>query len=316
MVFVTSGTTGKNSFLPTTREDREFSLRVLLTGMRRRGWDDATRAVFVLGPKYGPNRAPLHFRVLAETFGRPDAQFFLTEEPLRMTDISRIAELNRKLAAGTAKPSEIASFEREQSERQRVMSERLDFLVDKLIELRHEPMFIGGFWSQYWMIVERARERGVSAGEFHPETIITGGGGTKGVAMPPDYQEQILAFFGIPRENVQSGYGMSELSSALSEVDGRYRPAPWVIPLVLDDSGEKLVHQDSGTVEGRFGFFDVALEGRWGGVISGDRVTADFSTPNISVVSGSIERYSVLQGGDDRLTCAGTVDAYVRGVME
>jgi hypothetical protein len=33
-------------------------------------------------------------------------------------------------------------------------------------------------------------------------------------------------------------------------------------------------------------------------------------------VPGSIERYSILEGGDDKLTCAGTIDAYVRGVME
>jgi hypothetical protein len=30
----------------------------------------------------------------------------------------------------------------------------------------------------------------------------------------------------------------------------------------------------------------------------------------------SIARYSELQGGDDRLTCAGTVDTYVRGILE
>jgi hypothetical protein len=89
-----------------------------------------------------------------------------------------------------------------------------------------------------------------------------------------------------------------------------------VIPLLLDDSGEKLIHQDQGTAEGRFAFFDLATEGRWGGVITGDRVTADFSTPNTSVVFDSIVRYSELQGGDDRLTCAGTVDTYVRGIME
>jgi hypothetical protein len=89
-----------------------------------------------------------------------------------------------------------------------------------------------------------------------------------------------------------------------------------VVPLVLDDTGEKLVHQPEGLVQGRFAFFDTALEGRWGGVITGDRVTADFSARDISVVPGSIERYSILEGGDDKLTCAGTIDAYVRGVME
>ena len=46
------------------------------------------------------------------------------------------------------------------------------------------------------------------------------------------------------------------------------------------------------------------------------RTMADFSTPNVSIVHGSVVRYSELEGGDDKLTCAGTVDAYVRGVMQ
>ena len=253
MVFASSGTSGKNSFLPATQADREFSLRSLSTMLTRRGITaDHDRAVFILGPKYAPNRVALHFRTMAEMFGRPDAQFFLTEEPMRVSDISRMAELNKKIAAGTAKPSEIAAFEREATARQEEMATRLDALIDKLLEHRREPLIIGGFWSQYWMIVEKARERGVQPGEFNPETIITGGGGNKGTAMPDDYQEQILAFFGIPHENVQSGYGMSELSAACSEIRERYRPMPWVIPLILDDSGEKLVHQDNGLVDGRF----------------------------------------------------------------
>lgn len=318
MVYVTSGTSGKNSYLPATEFDTSFSLRVLCNSMRRRPVFAAgqRRPIFILGPKYGAHRAALHFRTLTEEFGRPDASFFLTEEPMRVSDISRMAELRGKMAAGTAMPNEIATFERETKARQEKMADRLDGLIDKLLEHRREPMFIGGFWSQYWLIVERARDRGIAPGEFHPDTIITGGGGTKGTPMPDDYQEQILHFFGIPPENVQSGYGMSELSAAFTESDGRYRPPPWVIPLVLDDSGEKLVHQPEGLVEGRFAFFDTALDGRWGGVITGDHLTADFSARDISVVAGSIERYSVLEGGDDKLTCAGTIDAFVRGVME
>lgn len=318
MVFVSSGTTGKNSFLPATPSDRAFSLRALdrMTAWSHGHEPNKDRVVFILGAKYGSNRAALHFRELAEAFGRPDATFFLTEEPMRVSDLSRMADLRRKMATGTAKPSEIISFDRESAAQREEMAARLDALVDRLFEYRREPMIIGGFWSQYWMIMERAKERGIKPGEFHPDTQIAGGGGSKGVAMPDNYKDQILAFFGISPDNVQSGYGMSELSAACPGVRGAYRPMPWVIPLLLDDSGQKLVHQNEGRIEGRFAFFDAALEGRWGGMITGDRVLADFSTPNISVIADSITRYSFQQGGDDKLTCAGTIDAYVRGVVE
>lgn len=317
IVLVSSGTTGKNSFLPATETDTEFSLRALVAafGSQRNIVPNQDRAVFVLGPKYGPQRSALHFRTVAERFGRPEARFFLTEEPVGVTGMSQAAELRRRIAAGTAKPSEIAELERQAKTSQQDAARRLDTLIDELLSHRSEPMIIAGFWAQYWTIIERARTRGVKPGEFHPGTIITGGGGTKGADLPDDYEKQILEFFGISRDNVQSGYGMSELSAACYEMGGRYRPPPWVIPMVLDDSGGKLLPLEGDSVEGRFGFFDTALDGRWGGVVTGDRVTADLRTPNLSVVPGSIIRYSVLDGGDDRLTCAGTIDAYVRGVM-
>jgi hypothetical protein len=316
--YVTSGTTGKNSFLPQTQSDEDLSLKMLIQSTERQPLfaDGQRRPIFIFGPKYGHHRAALHFRTLVERFGRPDASYFLTEEPMRIAEITRMGGLRKRIADGTAMPSEIAAFERETTARQEANAKRLDELMDALIEHRHEPMYVVGFWAQYWLIVERARARGVQPGEFHPDTVITGGGGTKGAAMPPDYQEQILGFFGISPDRVTGGYGMSEVSTALGEVDGRYRPAPWVIPLLLDDSGEKRIDQDAGQADGRFAFFDTSLEGRWGGVITGDHVTVDFSVSTPSVVAGSIERYSALEGGDDKLTCAGTIDSYVRGVME
>ena len=315
-IFVTSGTTGKNSFLPGTRVDRDFSLRMLEQSTRNNyGGSEGQRAVFVLGPKFGPHRSALHFRTIAETYGRPDARFYLTEEPLRASEVGQMAELQRKLVAGTAKPSEITAAERQQAERQAEMAARLDELVDALLEHRHEPMIICGFWAQYWTVVEAARARGIPPGDFHPDIQLSGGGGNKGGNLPPDYKEQILAFFGIPPEKMRNGYSMSELSAPLTAIDGRFRSLPWVIPLVLDDSGEKLVHQESGQVAGRFAFLDLATDGRWGGLVTGDRVVADFDTPNVSILADSITRYSLEQGGDDKLTCAGTIDAYVRGVI-
>ena len=110
---------------------------------------------------------------------------------------------------------------------------------------------------------------------------------------------------------------MSELSAALGEVDGRYRPMPWVIPLMLDDAGEKLIDQDDGAGGG-----PVRVLRRFARRSLGRR---DHRRPRDgrlrhaeprAVVDGSIERYSELEGGDDKLTCAGTIDSYVRGVME
>ena len=58
------------------------------------------------------------------------------------------------------------------------------------------------------------------------------------------------------------------------------------------------------------------MEGRWGGVISGDKVTIDFAASPDGVVVPkvrSIARFADLEDGEDKLSCAGTIETYVRG---
>jgi hypothetical protein len=90
-----------------------------------------------------------------------------------------------------------------------------------------------------------------------------------------------------------------------------------VVPLILDKSGDALLPLTKHEYEGRAAFFDLSLDGRWGGVISGDRISIDFGPCACGNKGASIRddivRYADLEG-DDKIGCAGTVDAYVRGV--
>ena len=75
---------------------------------------------------------------------------------------------------------------------------------------------------------------------------------------------------------------------------------------------------NEGVVEGRMALFDLLTDARWGGLISGDKVTVDF-TPSDEFSTGlvrSVARYQDLEEGEDKLTCAGTIDSYVRGAIE
>ena len=73
----------------------------------------------------------------------------------------------------------------------------------------------------------------------------------------------------------------------------------------------------AGEIEGRAAFFDLALDGRWNGVITGDKISLDLDPCVCGAKSPSIRdnivRFADLEG-DDKIGCAGTVDAYVRGV--
>lgn len=92
--------------------------------------------------------------------------------------------------------------------------------------------------------------------------------------------------------------------------------------LVLDRDGERLLTPADATknqAEGRFGFLDLGYEGRWGGLITGDKVTIDFSPrcecgrPGPTLLD-NITRWAQI-GEDDHIGCAGTIDAYIRGAV-
>ena len=172
--------------------------------------------------------------------------------------------------------------------------------------------------NQQYALIQGIRARGVPDGEFHPDTLVLAGGGNKNNVLPEDYPKQLADFYGNVRR-VRS-YGMTEMQgSCPSCEEGNYHLPPWVLPLILDEAGETLLNESTGVVEGRFAFLDVSLEGRWGGLISGDRVKTNFSACACGrsgpTVLPDVTRYGDL-GGDDKITCAATLDSYVRGMIQ
>jgi hypothetical protein len=315
-VFTTSGTSGKHSFINQSDLDVEFSKKALMPdGIET----DRSRPVFVLGPRRAPNRASAFFAYLAEVCGRPGAVYFLSDDVLRITDLSQMTSMRKRIADGVAAPSEIAAFERGMKERVERSSGLMARMIDAILDHLDEPSIIVGLTPQLWTVVQAARKRGLSDGCFHPETMIVSGGGAKGFDLPADHVEQMMRFMGLGLDRFTQGYGMQEASTGGRMLEwGRYTFPGWIAPLVLDDTGERLIGRGEGKVTGRMAIFDVSIDGRWGGIVTGDRVTVDFSpSPAGRVAPGVLEiaRYSELEGGDDKLTCAGTIDAFVRGAV-
>jgi len=139
--------------------------------------------------------------------------------------------------------------------------------------------------------------------------------------LPENYREFVYETFNIAPERNYQNYSMQELQSGMPRCQQgmRYHLPPWVVPLILDKSGDNLLTGQSGEYEGRAAFFDLSLNGRWGGVISGDKVAIDFRPCACGAKSPSIRdniaRFSDIEG-DDKIGCAGTVDAYVRGIND
>jgi hypothetical protein len=321
-VIATSGSSGKCSFLNHTMGDRVRKTRHFKYSS---GWPfaqaDGDHAYFWLGPSAGRTSAVEAFVANAENWGRPGEVFALSDEPLLISEISEMAAFRTRMANGTATPDEIAAVERRANAKAERVQVDLAKFTEKILEYRDRPIFLSGMWSQHLMIIERARELGVGDGEFLPDSVIGAGGGVKGVALPADYKEQVDRFYGdVGRLAV---YGMTELAQPLPRCEAeRYHAAPGLIMLPLDESGERLLTSADaadGLVEARFGFLDLAYEGRWGGLITGDKVTVDFSDRCPCGRAGptlldNIGRF-VQAGQDDHIGCAGTIDAYIRGAV-
>jgi hypothetical protein len=166
--------------------------------------------------------------------------------------------------------------------------------------------------SAYHLMYELAAEglkRGVK-NVFAKDSAILTGGGLKGMVLPDDFMDVIQEFLGVDR--IQEGYGMSEISAFhWACYEKHYHVQPWVIPFLLDpDTSEPLPRE--GVRTGRAAFYDFLNNSHWGGIISGDEITIDWSTPCrcglASVhIHHEIMRYSEKQGvEDDRISCSAT----------
>ncbi len=321
-VFATSGTSGKSSFMNRTEADRG---RFTTAYLNASNWATphyvpaGDRHAFGFMPPIGSHVMCEISRVYMEQVGSEETIHYLSTERLRAMQTIRAGQMRRAIAAGTAKPEEIAAFDREVAETRETMEGRMEAILKLVLDSRHEPIVLAAQWPLLYRIVEMGRARGIRDGSFHPDTIITIGGGVKGATLPADYREQVFAFFGIAKENYGFFYGMSETTGVYpySHADEAYVVPPWIIPLVLDKSGEQLIEPNGdATFEGRYAVLDLAVEGRWGGVISGDKVAIDFAASPDGVVVPkvrSVARFADLEEGEDKLSCAGTIETYVRG---
>lgn len=324
-LFASSGTSGKSSFLNQSDKDREFSFPAYWAAFDIAAptvKPNQDRIVFSQMPPKGVHKLTEIVDQQFHRIARPENIHRVSDDPILAMETIRPAQLRRQIAAGKASPNDIVAFEENLAKRQAQRAIAMERWVDTFIEKRHERLYMGMFWGATYNLVETLRARGIKAGDFHPELVLALGGGTKGAKLPPDYREQIIAFFGLDETRMPNSYAMVEQSGLFPYLHdlGAYAVSPWIVPLILDKSGEQLLNPEDGkgVVEGRMAFFDILADARWGGIISGDKVTVEFS-PNRAGITGpivkSIARYADLEEGEDKLSCAGTIDAYVRGAV-
>ncbi len=239
--------------------------------------------------------------------------------PVTIGALTEMTVLRQAVAAGTAKPDELRRFEQTSAERAAALAASVEAAAQYAIDARADKLHVSGMWASAYAVARAVRDKGYGGSDFHPENSIYVGGGLKSAVLPPDYREFVFETFNISLERgLYMNYAMQELHTSMPRcrAGGRYHVPPWLVPLVLDREGETVLPA-TGEVEGRAAFMDLSIDGRWGGVISGDRINLDFGPCGCGARSPSVRddvtRYADIEG-DDKIGCAGTVDAYVQGI--
>ena len=317
-----SGTTGKSAMLIASKEDMDWSkidtVNVFAWGSGVVPAQD--RVIVGCAPVATVPKNATIAQAQYEAFADPSApRWHYPVPPITVGSLTSMVVMRKKIAEGTARPDEIAAFEETSAARAQAVADAIPATAQFIIENRHRKLQLSGLWSGLWQVAKAVRDAGYGRADFDPDNSIYVGGGLKRAQLPDDYQEYVFDTFNIPEDRHFQNYSMQELNSGMPKCreGGRYHVPPWIVPVLLDKSGDNALDHTSGEMEGRAAFFDLSLDGRWGGVITGDKISLDYGPCKCGnhgpSIRDNIVRYADLEG-DDKIGCAGTVDAYVRGV--
>ena len=319
-----SGTSGTVSLFPKSKEELSAFGKLYPLRFQKFGQDrpnETEPKAHVISPSFRSGSSA-HFRINEQYFERiahGDEAFMHTAFPGAMSaDILYLAgRLRAAKARGDLDRLEIpqslldrlAAFETDQSARSEQMH---NFLEDVCSRLAGERVFMACAPTYLWPLAEKGLAKG-RENIFSPDSVVSTGGGAKGMILPDNWKSEVMRFGGVDR--IPTNYAMTEMNANNMLCDNdHYHIAPWIIPFVLDpDTSQPLAR--TGTVTGRFAFYDLLPATHWGGFISGDEVTMTWDRDcgcgrEGPFINSNIARYSEQRGGDDKISCAASAEAH------
>jgi hypothetical protein len=327
-----TGTSGKLSFLP--RSEHEWArvqammmLRLFEGYGEERGAEvieDFTTLPYIYpGYRYGAMGHPRAAEMFEKYWHRGNGTPIVTLHPGRLS--ADALSLGGRLAAAESR-GELGRLEispKLLARRQEFLddhahaSERFDAFMDAITRFKGQRIFMAALHTQFWDMAVEGAKRGLTH-LFAPDSLFLCSGGMKGRVIPEDWENHVTRFLG---GRLREGYGMIEgMGGGPRCAHGYYHIQPWLILFLLDPKSGVLLPR-SGMQTGRLGIFDLAAWTYWGGFLSGDRVTIHWGDDRPCrcgrlgpYVDPDIRRYSEIEGGDDKITCAGAPEAHDRAL--
>ena len=325
-----SGTTGTMSFTPRDRTDWRtfilggFRVQLLQKFGEPPSDDDLNEKIHVCWPSYPDGHTPFfraphyfkeyfaldsddHFHPMYDTVGDTDVMFLAARlRAAQARGDSRVSVPQSLLE----RRDEIAAMEAERPAR---AAKWVDTLA---VDMSGKRVFLMAPVQLIYDVAKAGLAEGKTC-NFAPNSSVQVGVGGKGFALADDWEEVTHRFINFDGEYGYF-YGFSEQTGVSVRCEhGRCHLPPWQIPLILDPETSELLPRE-GVQVGRAAFFDLAMNGAWGGLITGDKVEIDWSDcacGRSSVhISEDISRFSVAQGGTDKITCTATPEAHAEAM--
>ncbi|MCB2077168.1 MAG: hypothetical protein KDE55_05645 [Novosphingobium sp.] len=321
LVGTSSGTTGKLSFVPRSKQELPSWKHSYFEAQRATtGVDAYTDHVDTFFPGY---RGGHHMLLkMLSLFNIPAAggpehyhtlyQSHISADLMSLAGRMQAAEDRGELAALGLDPALLKAREDMITQAKRRDTDIEAWFFKLFEEFRGQRVKLGGSFADLIKTANSGIEKGLKP-QFADGSFVMTGGGMKGFKdAPEDWEGYVKDYFGI--SNIGMFYGMSEVMSMSPRCSaGNFHILPVTIPLVFDRDMNLLPREGAQT--GRYAFFDLMAQTYWGGFISGDEVTVHWDEDcscgwKQPYVGPVITRYSEMEGGDDKITCAGTAQAY------
>ena len=321
LVTYSSGTTGKLSFVPRSYDEfgpwkfHYYNVTEAASGINC--WDNHLPTFFP-GYRGGYQTMLKMMTLFNREMAGGDANYYTlydTHIPADLMALSgrlQSAEDKGEIASLGLDP---ALLEQRQAmlAQGRTRDDDLEVWFGKLIrQFKGQRVKIGGTFSDLYRVAKAGLDKGMTC-HFAPGSVLMGGGGMKGYKdAPDDWEDQVKTFFGIPRMGNQYGFSECIGNAPLCEA-GYFHLPPYSVPLLMGAEGECLPRE--GVQKGRLVIVDPIPQSYWGGFTSGDEVTihwdedcdCGWKSPR---VAKTIRRFAENEGGDDKITCAGSQQAY------
>jgi len=323
-IYHTSGSSGKLSFFPRSTLESELWFETVVKAYAgfsaepgvRLGRGGARMAVILPSWRYGRAVAQRNLRFFEKYVApAPEQIYTLTNGTISADLISlsgriRLAQAKGELDQMKLSDAQRLALKRYLEELDRRPAESSAFFRRIADELAGRRVYLQ--CSQYLMYESAAAglERGLNH-LFAPDSVGASGGGAKGRELPENWADIVSEFTGISHWGRR--YGMTELIGPMVRCpQDRYHIPPYYIAFQLNPETGVVLPRE-GVVTGRFAFLDLLAQTHWGGIISGDRVTIEWDTHCSCGRKGAflhddVVRYSELITGEDKLTCATTID--------